>query len=106
MSDSDPLTLSSHTKADVAFSLVQLHGANLSPDQPSQDVQLLEREQQAAQQLCQQCSLQQEEGRRQLVSGNKSPEVPADGNRRGGEGGKAWFGENGEKRSWVVGHSA
>ncbi|XP_054580109.1 ninein-like protein [Eptesicus fuscus] len=63
----------------------QLHGANLSPDQPSQDVhqlqkqteqsvpvgcvaelqQLLEWEQRAAPQLCQQCSLQQEEGRRQ-----------------------------------------
>ncbi|XP_014395180.1 PREDICTED: ninein-like protein isoform X1 [Myotis brandtii] len=63
----------------------QLHGANLSPDQPLQDVhqlqkqtehsvpvgcvaelrQLLEWEQRAAQQLCQECSLQQEEGRRQ-----------------------------------------
>ncbi|ELK36536.1 Ninein-like protein [Myotis davidii] len=81
----DPVTLSSHTKAVVAFSLVQLHGANLSPDQPLQDVhqlqkqteqsvpvgcvaelrQLLEWEQRAAQQFCQECSLQQEEGRRQ-----------------------------------------
>ncbi|XP_036178834.1 ninein-like protein isoform X1 [Myotis myotis] len=63
----------------------QLHGANLSPEQPLQDVhqlqkqteqsvpvgcmaelrQLLEWEQRAAQQLCQECSLQQEEGRRQ-----------------------------------------
>lgn len=110
MSGSDPVTLSSNTKAVVAFSLVQLHGANLSPDQPLQDVhqlqkqteqsvpvgcvaelrQLLEWEQRAAQQLCQECSLQQEEGRRQRVSGNKSPEVPADGE---GEG---------EVGSWVT----
>lgn len=112
MSGSDPVPLSSHTKAVVAFSLVQLHGANLSPDQPLQDAhqlqkqmeqsvpvscvaelqQQLEWEQRAAQQLCQECSLQQEEGRRQRVSGNKSPEVPADG--------VGWGG------GWIVDHSA
>uniref|UniRef100_G1Q3K0 Ninein-like protein n=1 Tax=Myotis lucifugus TaxID=59463 RepID=G1Q3K0_MYOLU len=97
---------------------VQLHGANLNPDQPLQDVhqlqkqmeqslpvgcvaelrQLLEWEQRAAQQLCQECSLQQEEGRRQRVSGNKSPEVPADGEVGGGEEGEMLRKDQGGER--------
>lgn len=102
MSSNDPIALSNHTSTIMAFSLVQLHGANLrlrlAQSQHSDEVhqlqeqmqwlvpqdhmtklqQLLEEERQATQQLRDECILQKEKGRRletQWVSGDKGPEA-------------------------------